>query len=1096
MMQGNGVVGIRREDKTVWERRAPLTPQHVKQLKDEGVTVIIQPSTKRAFTDHEYEAAGGIIRENLSGAATIIGVKEVPAHKLLPHRTYLFFSHTIKGQLDNMPLLDSILEKRVRLLDYECITQGGLRGGQRLVAFGSYAGVAGMIDFMHGLGKRYLMFGYATPFLHVAPSYTYASAKDAKQAVDRIAADIRRYGLPADVCPMTFVFTGTGNVSKGAQEIVRLLPHSFIDPEQLPALFESPPADCTTQVYAVLTTAQHFVQRADGGPFDKQAYYAHPELYRPVFHSTILPFTSVLINGIYWERRYPRIVSNEQLRHLNRQGGGPFGGLRLVGVCDVTCDLEGSVECLKKTTLIDQPFFVYNPETEECIDGVRGDGILMLGVDQLPTEFATDATQYFGDRLLPFIKPLAFSDGTVPYEAITDLPAPLKGACIAMDGKLTPLFEYIAKERMVTARAAAQKQQMDHRLDLSAPQLVVGLEGHLFDSGLINHALDLLEQSHVQFSVLDFRLGMDTANKSFVALSLVAERKRLLTDVVKELTALAGTFPFRNAEASVVQLKYTGDLSRKPKKLLPSRPPSQQLLMDYPSSVAHEFSYHILLLGAGMVAGPLVEYLLRKGDYKMTICSVLLDEAQALASRHTKATPMQLDLSEEAGMDRLKTLVSAADVCVSLVPAHLHPLVADICIQQKKHLVTASYVSPQMQALHDRAVGAGVMLVNEAGLDPGIDHMSAMALIHRLRRDKHTIVGFRSYCGGLPSPEAADNPLGYKFSWSARGVLTASVAPAKYRLNGQVVDVPGESLLLSAQPVSVTSAFNLEMLPNRDSISYESLYEIESIPTIIRGTLRYRGFSDILAGCVKLGLMDGTPRPDLTPSRPPTPALIKQASSGVSDAGMSPSASPGLTSHDSGHPHHTHPVWADVMRNVLGLEERTDLMDEGERNAVLVDEVGKRVREMLAGGDIDGERHVRVMGALEWLGLLSEAQQVPMRGSLVEAFCACLQQKLAYSEGERDMALMQHTIEYQRCGDGAMRRLRSTLCVYGDQQATAMAKTVGFTAAICTDLILQGRLKASGVVRPVCSEVYVPALEALNKEGISFHERDEPLPSH
>lgn len=204
-------LGIRREDKNRWERRVPLAPYHVKELIAKGIAVYVQPSNLRVFADDEYRNVGAIVQEDLSPANTIIAVKEVPPEKLLADKTYMFFSHTIKAQPSNMPMLDSIIEKNIRLIDYEKITDAK---GTRLVRFGKFAGFAGMIDMLRILGERLLVLGFSTPFLNIGYSHMYPRLDDAKRAVVALGEEIKRVGLPRALTPMTFVFTGsTGNVA-------------------------------------------------------------------------------------------------------------------------------------------------------------------------------------------------------------------------------------------------------------------------------------------------------------------------------------------------------------------------------------------------------------------------------------------------------------------------------------------------------------------------------------------------------------------------------------------------------------------------------------------------------------------------------------------------------------------------------------------------------------------------------------------------------------------------------------------------------------------------------------------------------------------
>ncbi len=226
-------VGIVQEMYSKWERRAPLCPSHVRELVNEGIKVVVQPSKSRVFTDKEFEDAGACISADLDGCSVILGVKQVPVDRLLPGKTYMFFSHTIKGQEENMPLLDACLQRRVRLVDYECITQGGKPNGKRLIAFGSWAGKAGMINALRGLGERFLGQGFSTPFLNIGSSYMYGSFEDARRAVLQLGDAIRSRGLPEDLAPFVFVFTSNGKASRGAQEVFELLPHQVVNHKSL-----------------------------------------------------------------------------------------------------------------------------------------------------------------------------------------------------------------------------------------------------------------------------------------------------------------------------------------------------------------------------------------------------------------------------------------------------------------------------------------------------------------------------------------------------------------------------------------------------------------------------------------------------------------------------------------------------------------------------------------------------------------------------------------------------------------------------------------------------------------------------------------------
>lgn len=444
---GNKVLGIVREQHGMWERRTPLSPDQVKQLLQNvpGSRVLVQPCTRRIYSNEEYRGAGAEISEDISSANLLIGVKQVKKENLIPNKSYIFFSHTIKAQPYSMPLLDSILEKNIRLYDYECITKDGRDDTPRLVAFGSYAGRAGMIDGLQGLGIRLLSEGYSTPFLHIPNTYMHDSLQHAHDAVRAVGKTIAEKGLPTALAPLVFAFTGTGNVTKGSREIFELLPHEYIKPEELPQLS----IDIKTgkkpnnKLYGVIVTAKEMVRHKNPKvAFDKADYYRHPQEYVPTFHDQILPYVTMLVNGMYWDARFPRLISKDNLRQLRAKGNKT-----LKVVADISCDIDGGVEFLSKPTSIEQPFFTYNPEKDEIMDNVSNSGVLMLGVDNLPTELPADASRHFGQRLLPLLPSILLSKGSTSQEDMSDISPEMRRACLTSHGSLMPKWQYISRLR-------------------------------------------------------------------------------------------------------------------------------------------------------------------------------------------------------------------------------------------------------------------------------------------------------------------------------------------------------------------------------------------------------------------------------------------------------------------------------------------------------------------------------------------------------------------------------------------------------------------------------------------------------------------------
>lgn len=448
---GNKVLGILREQHGMWERRSPLSPVQVKELlnKVPGSRVLIQPCTRRIFSNDEYLAAGAEVTDDLTSANMIIGVKGVNKEKLIPNKSYMFFSHTIKAQPYSMPLLDTILEKKVRLFDYECITRDGRDDLPRLVAFGKYAGRAGMIDGLQGLGLRLLAEGFSTPFLHVPNTYMHPTLHDVTENLKMVGKMIQETGFPTSLSPIVFAFTGFGNVAQGSREIFEQLPHRYVTVDQLPTLADDIKSGKlpSNVLYAVNVEMKDMVKPNDPSEvFDKADYYRHPQKYSPIFHQKVLPYITMLVNGIYWEARFPRLITKDQIKELRKKGNR-----NLRCVADISCDIEGSVEFLSRPSTIEDPFYTYDPEKQDIKSNITANGVLMLGVDNLPSELPRDASEHFGSRLLPLLEPLLTAQGNDANACYEALPPELKRACIASDGELLPKWQYIERLRKQAA---------------------------------------------------------------------------------------------------------------------------------------------------------------------------------------------------------------------------------------------------------------------------------------------------------------------------------------------------------------------------------------------------------------------------------------------------------------------------------------------------------------------------------------------------------------------------------------------------------------------------------------------------------------------
>ncbi len=432
----------------------------------------------------------------------------------------------------------------------------------------------------------------------------------------------------------------------------------------------------------------------------------------------------------------------------------------------------------------------------------------------------------------------------------------------------------------------------------------------------------------------------------------------------------------------------------------------------------------IFVAGAGLVVRPLVGYLLDQPDFLVTVGDVEPERAARIVAGHPRGTAVTLDIQDAAA---LRERIGGADVVVSMVPYTFHPLLGRMAIDLGKSMVTASYVSPAMKSLDEDAKRKGVVLLNELGLDPGIDHMEAMRVIRRIKDGGDKVMGFVSWCGGLPAPEANTNPFGYKFSWSPKGVLLAGKNSARYLEDGKVEFIPSEKLFESCRTVTVPGIGDFEGYPNRDSVPYAEAYGIPEAKTMLRGTLRYAGWCATMKKIGDLGLLDQTER---------------------KLAGM---------------------TYAGLVR---------ELVHAG---------AGANLRKAL-GAKLGLASDADVIGRMEWLGLLEERPIPAGVNTALDALAALMIEKLKYEEGERDMIVLRHEFLASR-PDGTSEKIVSTLVDYGIPGGdSSMSRTVGLPAAIGARLIVEGKIRKTGVQTPLDPTIYEPILEELSRHGVVFRE--------
>ncbi|KAF0852789.1 mitochondrial lysine biosynthesis saccharopine dehydrogenase [Andalucia godoyi] len=465
-------------------------------------------------------------------------------------------------------------------------------------------------------------------------------------------------------------------------------------------------------------------------------------------------------------------------------------------------------------------------------------------------------------------------------------------------------------------------------------------------------------------------------------------------------------------------------------------------------------SRKILVLGSGFVSAGFVNYFVQHGEtnVKLTIASNLVDQAQKLIDEFAPEIGHAIffDLKDEAAN---RKLIKEHDVVVSLLPATLHVVIAKLCVEEKKNMVTTSYISSEMAGLDAAAKAAGIIIMNEIGLDPGIDHCSAKAVFDDIHARGGNVTGFVSYCGGLPAPENSRNPLGYKFSWNPRGVLTAAEAPARFLWNGEVVEYDAGETYAHAIPQKQYPGFNLEGVANRDSIKYRELYDIPEAETVLRGTLRFPGFATMVLTFRALGLTDTTEYGD----------------------GAAPA------------------TWPALLSRVLNVPQDISSLRAA---------VEAKVQERFAGSQ---GRVKDALNGLQWFGVFLETTKVDLATrSPIDSLTSLLNAKLVYGKGERDLVILTHEFTYQlpdqprSHGATGKQRKTSTLVLYGDpigshRALTAMARCVGIPCAIATHLVLDGVITRTGVCGPMTPDLYKPLLASLAQNGIHLDEFEEDV---
>ncbi len=431
----------------------------------------------------------------------------------------------------------------------------------------------------------------------------------------------------------------------------------------------------------------------------------------------------------------------------------------------------------------------------------------------------------------------------------------------------------------------------------------------------------------------------------------------------------------------------------------------------------------ILILGAGLVARPIVSRLLKAG-YFVSVADIDINKAAALVKNNSNGKALQLSVEN---IEELRKNISVNDHVVSLLPYKYHAIVAQQCIVERKNMVTTSYVKPEMQALDNDAKKAGIIILNETGLDPGIDHMSAKRIIDNIHKNGGKVQSFYSVCGALPAPENADNPFKYKFSWSPKGVIMAGNNDAKYLYNGNIIQLPTAQLFSNPVNYNFQDVGNMHCYPNRDSLSYIDLYGIPEVKTMYRGTFRYTGWCEIMDAFKKLNLL----------------TYDKFDFTGLTYPEMIVKITEGKPTND-------------IRKYVTSYLK------------VMPDAIACK--------------------ALEWLGFFNNIDMKRGIDSPFEITSDIMISKMGLNNDERDMVAMLHVF-VAKYNDGAQEVIQSKLIDFGSPSTnTSIARTVALPASIASEMIIKKNIDLKGVYIPVLPEIYNPILNELENEGIKFVE--------
>ncbi|MEZ4829150.1 MAG: hypothetical protein R3C61_23125 [Bacteroidia bacterium] len=443
------IIGIRREDPGKrGEKRVALIPEAVCALSQKNIRVIVQPAVhphtgdiKRIFDDQTYRDAGAEINEDISGANIIFGLKEIDPALILPGKTYIFFSHTHKGQLKNRRMLQTLIDHQCTLIDFELMVNE--KKQRTITAFTYFAGYAGMVDTLWTLGQRMKLAGVENPFSAIPQSIQKEDLTEIKAIISSVGQKIAAEGTPESFPPVICCFLGNGKTSSGAQEIYNLLPVKKITPDQLPEVYST---GSRHQVYQLVLDIPEMFRLSANSPFagespDRKSlidiYFREPQHFESRLES-VFPFVTIMMNCIIWSPKFPRLITRENAAkwYKNHQT------LQVIG--DISCDPEGAIH-FSHETWIDDPVFIYNPLTGKSHQGFTGPGIAVMAVTNLPCEFSADASRQFSHNLAPVVEEIATADFSAVSPDSAGLPASVTAATIVWKGQFTDDYRYMEK---------------------------------------------------------------------------------------------------------------------------------------------------------------------------------------------------------------------------------------------------------------------------------------------------------------------------------------------------------------------------------------------------------------------------------------------------------------------------------------------------------------------------------------------------------------------------------------------------------------------------------------------------------------------------